>query len=53
MFGKTFKLASVFYDVNGLTVGNNVRYSGIDVGTVEKIEIINDSTVSIEPRNSI
>jgi len=48
MFGKTFKLTSVFYDVNGLTVGNNVRYSGIDVGTVEKIEIINDSAVSIE-----
>jgi len=48
MFGKTFRLVSVFYDVNGLTVGNNVRYSGIDVGTVEKIEIINDSAVSIE-----
>jgi phospholipid/cholesterol/gamma-HCH transport system substrate-binding protein len=48
MFGKTFRLYSYFYDVNGLTAGNNVRYSGIDVGTVDKIEIINDSIVRIE-----
>ena len=47
MFGKTFSITSDFYDVNGLTVGNNVRYSGIDVGTVEKIQILNDSIVSI------
>lgn len=47
LFGKTFRISSVFYDVNGLTEGNNVRYSGIDVGTVEKIEIINDSSVRV------
>ncbi|MBL0105216.1 MAG: MCE family protein [Bacteroidetes bacterium] len=47
MFTKSFTLESYFYDVNGLSVGNNVRYSGIDVGTVQKIEIINDSSVRV------
>ncbi len=47
MFSETFKLTSTFYDVNGLTVGNNVRYSGIDVGTVEAIEILNDSAIQV------
>jgi len=48
MFGKSVRVFSVFADVNGLTEGNNVRYSGIDVGSVEKIELINDSAVRIE-----
>lgn len=48
MFSRSFRLATVFYDVNGLTEGNNVRYSGIDVGTVEKIRIISDSSVRVE-----
>jgi phospholipid/cholesterol/gamma-HCH transport system substrate-binding protein len=48
VFGKSFRLISIFHDVNGLTAGNNVRYSGIDVGTVDRIEIINDSSVKIE-----
>jgi phospholipid/cholesterol/gamma-HCH transport system substrate-binding protein len=28
--------------------GNNVRFSGIDVGTVVKVDILNDSTVGVE-----
>ena len=28
-------------------VGNNVRFSGINVGTVENIEIINDTSVRV------
>ncbi|MCX6292149.1 MAG: MlaD family protein [Bacteroidetes bacterium] len=48
MFGSTFKLYSTFQNVNGLQPGNNVRYSGIDVGTVEKIEIINDTSVHVQ-----
>lgn len=47
MFGKTFILTCEFTDVNGLAVGNNVRYSGIDVGTVDKIEFSNDSTIKV------
>ncbi|MBP6656286.1 MAG: MCE family protein [Bacteroidia bacterium] len=48
MFGKTFILSCEFSDVNGLAVGNNVRYSGIDVGTVDKIEFANDSTIKVD-----
>jgi phospholipid/cholesterol/gamma-HCH transport system substrate-binding protein len=31
-----------------LQVGNNVRFSGINVGTVDNIEIVNDSTVKVD-----
>jgi phospholipid/cholesterol/gamma-HCH transport system substrate-binding protein len=34
--------------VSGLQVGNNVRFSGIIVGSVNNITIINDSTVKVE-----
>jgi phospholipid/cholesterol/gamma-HCH transport system substrate-binding protein len=47
LFGDTFRISAQFKNVNGLMVGNNVRYSGIDVGTVEAIEIINDSSVNV------
>lgn len=48
MFNPVFKLTTTFYNVSGLQVGNNVRFSGINVGTVDKISIINDSTVMVE-----
>jgi len=48
LFNPVFKLRSTFYNVSGLQVGNNVRFSGINVGTVDAITIINDSTVSVE-----
>lgn len=48
LFGSTIIVKSKFSNVNGLTVGNNVRYVGIDVGTVNSIEIVNDSTVVVE-----
>ncbi len=48
MFGKTEHLKAVFNNVAGLQLGNNVRYSGINVGTVRDIEIINDSTISVD-----
>lgn len=48
LFNPVFKLTSAFYNVSGLQVGNNVRFSGINVGTVDDINIINDSTVKIE-----
>lgn len=47
LFGKTFVLKARFENVNGLMEGNNVRFSGIDVGTVKDVEIINDSTVEV------
>lgn len=48
MFGKTETLTAVFKNVAGLQLGNNVRYSGINVGTVRGIEIINDTTINVE-----
>jgi phospholipid/cholesterol/gamma-HCH transport system substrate-binding protein len=48
LFNPVFKINSTFYNVSGLQVGNNVRFSGINVGTVNNISIINDSTVSVE-----
>jgi phospholipid/cholesterol/gamma-HCH transport system substrate-binding protein len=37
LFGSTFELTAKFNSVN-LDVGNNVRFSGINIGTVEEIE---------------
>lgn len=48
LFAKTFELSSNFTNVNGLIPGNNVRYSGINVGTVKRIHMINDSVIHVE-----
>ena len=47
LFNPVFKLTTTFYNVSGLQVGNNIRFSGIVVGTVDNISIINDSTVKV------
>ncbi len=47
LFGNTFRISAEFYNVNGLMPGNNVRFSGIDVGTVESVEIVSDSSVMV------
>ena len=48
LFNPVFKLESKFYNVSGLQVGNNIRFSGINIGTVDNIVIINDSTVRVD-----
>lgn len=48
MFGKTNQLSAVFNNVNGLQLGNNVRYSGINVGTVRSIAMINDTAIRVD-----
>lgn len=47
LFNPVFKLTATFYNVSGLQVGNNIRFCGINVGTVDNINIINDSTVRV------
>lgn len=47
MFNPVYSLTTTFYNVGGLQVGNKIRFSGIDVGTVDNIQIINDSTVKV------
>lgn len=48
LFSPVFKLTTTFYNVSGLQVGSNVRFSGINIGTVDNIDIINDSTVQVD-----
>ncbi len=48
LFNPVFKLTSNFHNISGLQVGNKIRFSGINVGTVDNIRIINDSTVRID-----
>jgi phospholipid/cholesterol/gamma-HCH transport system substrate-binding protein len=48
MFDPVFKLTANFRNVSGLEVGSNIRFSGINVGTVDNIKIINDSTVQVD-----
>ena len=48
MFTKTFHVSGTFKDLAGLQVGNNIRLTGMNVGTVSKVEIATDSTVRVE-----
>ena len=47
LFNPTFTLSTTFRNVSGMQVGNNIRFSGINVGTIDDIRIINDSTVQV------
>lgn len=46
-FGKSVKITAVFDDVQGLHQGNNIWFSGVKIGTVKKIEIVNNSEVKV------
>ena len=48
MFGKTNHLKAVFSNVNGLQIGNNVRYSGVNSGTIRGINMVNDSVIEVD-----
>jgi ABC-type transporter Mla subunit MlaD len=47
LFGSSLAVQADFRNVSGLLTGNNVRLAGITVGTVKKINILNDSTVRV------
>lgn len=48
LFHDVTKVYTVFSDIKGLGRGSNVRFSGINVGTVSDITIQNDTTVRVE-----
>ena len=48
MFTKTFHINGTFKDLAGLQIGNNIRFTGMNVGTVSKVEIASDSTVRVD-----
>jgi phospholipid/cholesterol/gamma-HCH transport system substrate-binding protein len=47
LFGATYVLKARFENIQGLVAGNNVRYAGINAGTVKKISILNDTTIEV------
>jgi phospholipid/cholesterol/gamma-HCH transport system substrate-binding protein len=47
LFGDTYVLKAKFDNIQGLIAGNNVRYAGIETGTVKEINILNDTTIEI------
>lgn len=47
LFGSTFNLKSNFKSVSGLEIGNNVRFAGINIGTVSEIQLVTDSSVVV------
>jgi phospholipid/cholesterol/gamma-HCH transport system substrate-binding protein len=48
LFNPVFRVSSLFKNISGLEIGNNVRFSGINVGTIENIKIVNDTTVVVD-----
>ncbi len=47
LFGKNYVLKARFQNINGLMAGNNVRFSGIQVGSIKQIQILNDTTIEV------
>lgn len=48
IFSNNIQLYADFDNVSGLQLGNNVRYSGINVGTVTKIEMKDVGKITVE-----
>ena len=47
MFGSVYRISSVFNSVSGLKIGSNVRFAGIDIGTVDDIQLTTDTSVRV------
>lgn len=47
LFGSNFRVKTHFKNVSGLKVGNNVRFSGINIGTVDEVQLLNDTSVVV------
>lgn len=45
IFGTSITVSVHMQEVNGLLPGSNVRFKGMNVGTVSRIEMLNDSTI--------
>lgn len=48
MFNNNVTISAKFNNVNGLQKGNNVRFSGIKIGVVKSITMINDSAIKVD-----
>jgi phospholipid/cholesterol/gamma-HCH transport system substrate-binding protein len=47
LFSSNYILKARFENVQGLKPGNNIRYSGIEVGTVKKVTFLNDTLIEV------
>jgi phospholipid/cholesterol/gamma-HCH transport system substrate-binding protein len=47
-FGSNFHIKARFSNVSGLMAGNNIRFDGIQAGTVNKITVLNDTTIELD-----
>jgi len=47
LFGSKFSVHAVFKNVSGLQKGNNIRFSGINIGTVKSITMTSDTSVVV------
>ena len=48
MLGNNIEFYTTFNNINGLKEGNNVRFSGINVGTVKSIQMLNDTVIVVK-----
>ena len=48
LFGSEFELKTYFSNLNGLTKGDNVLFSGLQAGSVKRITIIDDTTIEVD-----
>ncbi len=48
LFRSTFRVSGIFKDVGGLQAGNNVRLSGVNIGTIDNISVVSDTSVKVE-----
>ena len=47
-FEKSIAVKTFFQNVNGLQKGNNIWYSGVKVGTIEKVALIGNGKVEVD-----
>jgi phospholipid/cholesterol/gamma-HCH transport system substrate-binding protein len=47
LFVSVFQIKAIFTNVSGLKVGNIVRFGGIAIGTVDGLQLLNDTSVQV------
>jgi phospholipid/cholesterol/gamma-HCH transport system substrate-binding protein len=48
MFSSTYTVWGNFKNTGGLQVGNNIRFGGVNVGTVKNIRILTDTVIRVD-----
>src|SRR5258708_22856231 len=43
-FGSVFRLSALFHSVSGLKLGSNLRLGAIDIGTVDDIALVTETS---------